>query len=63
MWKIVNNNLTDLSKIFNIEKSGKIYIQLTASNNNKYINWEFESEEERDKMFDKIKDLLKAEEI
>ncbi len=63
MWRTYNGHLTDLSKIYNIEKVGDQDLRFDASGNSRYINWHFNSEKERNTMLEKLKKLLQAEDV
>jgi hypothetical protein len=63
MWKIIDGNLVDLNKICGIERVNGNKIQFISANSNKYLLASFESEEERDRIFESLKTILSAEEI
>lgn len=63
MWKVIDGQLVDLSKIFNITKVNDDRIQLISSNGNKYVTCEFEDINQRDAAYEKLKLILNAEEL
>ena len=63
MWKVIDGQLVDLNKIFNITKVNGDRIQLISSNGNKYVTCEFEDSDQRDAAYEKLKSILQAEEL
>jgi len=63
MWKIINNQLLDLSKVIHIEKYGELCIRFTSATGNKYFDITLKSSEERHELFEQLCKILEAEKL